>query len=96
MRREDWELLWRHMRLPVTSFAVLLGLLAVNVALGATVTFAWAWMIEAGVTVCMVLVVLLISMEVWRDAPLIRVFSALGFFWVLILFTMTLTDYLGR
>jgi cytochrome c oxidase subunit 4 len=44
----------------------------------------------------MVLVVLLISMEVAHDTPLIRVFSMLGFFWVLIMFTMTLTDYLAR
>jgi len=84
------------MRLPTISFAALLGLLAINVTLGATTPFRWAWMIEAGVTLCMVLVVLLVSMEVWRDTPLIRVFSMLGFFWVLIMFSMTLTDYLGR
>jgi len=96
MTQEERRLLWRHMRMPALSFVALMVLLAVNVALGAMLPFGHLWMVEAGVTLCMVLVVLLVSMEVWRDTPLIRVFSMLGFFWVLILFTMTLTDYLGR
>jgi len=94
--QEERRLLWRHMRTPAISFVSLMALLAINVALGATLPFRHVWMLEAAVTLCMVLVVLLVSMEVWRDTPLIRVFSLLGFFWVLIMFTMTLTDYLGR
>ncbi len=96
MTPEERRLLWRHMRTPAISFVALLSLLAVNVALGATLPFHNVWMVEAAVALCMVLVVLLVSMEVWRDTPLIRLFSMLGFFWVLMLFTMTLTDYLGR
>jgi cytochrome c oxidase subunit 4 len=96
MTPEERRLLWRHLRTPAISFVALLSLLAVNVALGATLPFRQVWMVEAAVTLCMVLVVLLLSMEVWRDTPLIRVFSMLGFFWVMIMFTMALTDYLGR
>jgi cytochrome c oxidase subunit 4 len=96
MTPEEKRLLWRHMRVPAISFGLLMSLLAVNVLLGATLPFRNVWMIEAAVTLCMVLVVLLISMEVWHDTPLIRVFSMVGFFWVLIMFTMTLTDYLAR
>ncbi len=96
MTAKERRLLWRHMRTPAISFLALMCLLAINVALGVTLPFRHVWMVEAAVTLCMVLVVLLVSMEVWRDTPLIRVFSMLGFFWVLMMFTMTLTDYLGR
>ena len=96
MTREDRATLWRHMRAPVLSFVALMALLAVNVVLGATLPFRAVWVAEAFVVVCMVLTVLLVSMEVWSEPPLVRVFSALGFFWLLILFGMTLVDYLTR
>ena len=96
MTREDRRTVWRRMRAPVLSFVALMALLAVNVVLGATLPFRAAWMVEAFVLVCMVVTVLLVSMEVWHEPPLVRVFSALGFFWVLILFGMTLVDYLTR
>jgi cytochrome c oxidase subunit 4 len=96
MTQEEKRQFRRHMRTPLISFAVLLTLLAINVTLGATLPFHGVWMLEAAVTLGMVLVVLLLSMEVSRDTPLIRVFSMLGFFWVAIMFTMTLTDYLAR
>ena len=89
-------MLWRHMRPAVFSFAGLLGLLAVNVVLGATLPFAGTYVMEALVVVCMVLVVLLVSMEVLEEPPLVRLFAGLGFFWVTILFGMTLVDYLSR
>ena len=44
----------------------------------------------------MVALILLVSMEVIHEPPLIRLFSGLGFFWVAILVGMTLTDYLAR
>ncbi len=96
MTAEDRRLLWRHMRAPVLSFVALMALLGVNVVLGATLPFRAVWAVEAFVVVCMVLTVLLVSMEVLQEPPLVRVFSSLGFFWVLILFGMTLVDYLTR
>ena len=96
MSRDDWHTLWRHMRPAVLSFVLLLGLLSVNVVLGATLPFTWTYMIEGVVVVCMVLTVLLVSMEVPQEPPLMRLFAGLGFFWVAILFTMTLVDYLTR
>jgi cytochrome c oxidase subunit 4 len=96
MTPEDRRVLWRHMRAPVFSFVALMTLLGVNVVLGATLPFRAVWMLEVVVVLCMVLNVLLVSMEVLQEPPLVRVFSALGFFWVLILFGMTLTDYLSR
>ena len=44
----------------------------------------------------MVLVVLIFSMELIHEPPLMRLFSAISFFWVAILFSMTLLDYLTR
>ncbi len=96
MSRDDWQTLWRHMRPAVLSFMLLLALLSVNVVLGATLPFSWAYIIEGVVVVCMVLTVLLVSMEVLQEPPLMRLFAGLGFFWVAIMFTMTLVDYLSR
>ncbi len=96
MSRDDWQILWRHMRPAVFSFIALLALLSVNVTLGATLPFTWAYIVEGVVLACMVLAVLLVSMEVLHEPPLMRLFAGLGFFWVAILFTMTLVDYLSR
>ncbi len=96
MSRDDWQTLWRHMRPAVFSFVLLLALLSVNVTLGATLPFSWAYIVEGVVVVCMVLTVLLVSMEVLHEPPLMPLFAGLGFFWVAIMFTMTLVDYLTR
>lgn len=93
---EDRALLRRRLRTPVLTCLTLLALLAVNVTLGATRPFAQVWIVELLVVAVMVALILLVSMEVIREPPLIRLFSALGFFWVAILVGMTLTDYLAR
>ena len=87
---------WAKMRVPVFSFVVLLVCLAGIILLGALVPSRTASFIEAGLTVCMIGTVLLFSMEVREEAPLMRFFSLLGFAWVLVLFGMTLLDYLSR
>lgn len=86
----------RHMRMPAASFVTLLVLLCGTVGLGAWQPFRLAYVAEVAITMCMVLVVLLVSMEVLREPPLVRVFAGLGFFWVMILFGMTTVDYLSR
>ncbi len=96
MTRSERQALVKHMRLPAISFVVLMLLLGVNVVLGSTLPFRGAYIVEAVATLCMVLTVLLVSMEVVREPPLIRLFSAVGFFWVAIMFGMTLVDYLSR
>ncbi|WP_336486588.1 oxidase [Methylobacterium nigriterrae] len=93
---DDRALLRRRLRTPLITFAALLALLAVNVTLGATLPFRHVWIVELLVVTAMVAIILLVSMEVRREPPLIRLFACLGFFWVAILFGMTLTDYLGR
>ena len=93
---DDNQDLRTQMRVPVLSFAALTLLLGVNVALGTFVPFTGLWMLELFVALAMVAVVLLFSMEILHEPPLIRLFSVLGFCWVGILFAMTLIDYTTR
>lgn len=96
MSEDDAGALWQHMRTPVRSFVMLVGFLGLTVLCGATLLVNWIWMVEALSTLCMVVIVLAVSMEVTHEPPLIRLFAVVGFFWVTILFGMTLTDYLFR
>ncbi len=96
MAEDDAAVFWQHMRTPARSFVMLLCLLGITVLCGATLPVHWIWMIEALSTLCMVVIVLVISMEVTHEPPLIRLFAVVGFFWVCILFGMTLVDYLFR
>ncbi len=88
--------LWRRMRVPTFAFAALMVLLGVNVVLGAWMPFSAVWIAELLVGLTMIVIVMLFSMEVLDEPPLIRLFSVLGFCWVGILFAMTLIDYLTR
>ncbi len=83
------------MRVPLMVFAALLALLAGNVLLG-QIAFGGAGYVEAAIAGVMVLLVLLFSMELILEPPIIRFFGLLGFLWVAIMFAMTLTDYLTR
>ena len=85
-----------RMREPILTFAGLLGLLALNAVAGWFQFFPNTWALNLGVLVLMIVTVLLFSMEVIKDPPLIRFFSARGFCWVGILFTMVLIDYTTR
>jgi cytochrome c oxidase subunit 4 len=96
MTQQERRQFLRHMRTPLLAFAALLALLGINVLLGALLPFRQAWIVEGIVMLCMVLVVLLFSMEVIHEPPLMRVFAILGFFWLAIMFGMTSVDYLSR
>jgi cytochrome c oxidase subunit 4 len=85
-----------RMQVPLLSFVALLALLGINVLFGATNPFPQVWMLETLVLASMVAVMLLFSMEILHESPLIRLFSVLGFCWVAILFGLTMIDYLTR
>ena len=93
---KDRALLWSRLRTPVRTFLALLALLAVNLGLGATRPFEQVWLLELAVVGAMAAIIVLVSMEVRHEPPLVRLFAGVGFFWVAILFGMTLTDYLTR
>lgn len=84
------------MRTPLLTMLALLAMLAVNGLLGYFFISDRTWIIEVFVATAMVATVITISMEAHKDPPIIRLFSGLGFFWVAILFTLTLLDYATR
>ncbi len=86
----------KGLRLPLFGTVTLLVLLGCSVLLGFTVPFAAAGYVEIGIAVVMVVVVLLTSMELEHESAIVRLFAGLGFFWLLILFGMTMQDYLTR
>ncbi len=86
----------RHMRMPVIGCLALLAMLACIVILGAWLPVRWTWMIESAIGACMVVTVLLFSMDVADEPPLHRFYACLGFFWVAILMCITIIDYLTR
>ncbi len=92
----DQHVLRERMRTPAYAFVALLAMLGVIVLLGGYLPFRNAWMLEATLTFAMVLTVLLFSMEVLKEEPILRVFSFAGFFWVLVLMGMTVLDFLTR
>lgn len=92
----DRRLLWSKMRTPLLAFAALIVLLAGIVLMGSWLPFRSVWIMEAMFTVAMIGIVLVFSMELPSEPPIIRFFAIVGFFWVAILFTMTLVDYLTR
>ena len=88
--------LLRRMDLPIRVFVGLMLSLATMVMFGVTDPFRHVWVLELLTLIVMIATVLLFSMEILREPPLIRLFSVLGFCWVAILFGMTLIDYLTR
>ncbi len=88
--------IWSHMRVPVFAFIALLGFLAGIVLIAQLMPSRTASFIEAGLTACMILTVLLFSMEVRAETPLLRFYASLGFCWLAILMAVTMIDYWTR
>ncbi len=83
-----------RMRTPAIVFVVLIVLLGGVSAVG-VLEPRW-WPLEFSLAASMVVMVLVFSMEMMKHQPIVRLFSLVGFFWVGILFAMTMTDYLTR
>ena len=90
------DAIWSAMRVPVFAFVALLGFLACIVLLGAFLPGRATSFLVVGLTLCMVGTVLLFSMEVRHEAPLLRFYSVLGFMWLAILVGMTMLDFVTR
>ena len=85
-----------RLRVPLVVFGVLMACLALNMTLAFLKPFAAAGYVEMAIAAGMAATVLLFSMEITHQSPLIRLFSVIGFFWVGILFALTLMDFLTR
>jgi cytochrome c oxidase subunit 4 len=84
------------LRVPFLTMVALVSLLAVNVLLGSFFITGYAWVAEVAIAAVMVAIVILVGMEIRHESPLIQLFSGLGFFWVAILFSLIMVDYLTR
>lgn len=96
MTDDDKRKIWKAMRVPVFAFVALLVFLAVIVGLGWFIPGRTTSFIEAGLTLCMILTVLLFSMEVRKEASLLKFYAGLGFCWLTVLMFMTMVDYITR
>ena len=96
LSEQDRKTLRSALRPPFFTLVASLVLLGIIVLLGAWLPFRHAWIVEAVVTLMMVATVLVVSMELPQEPPIIRFFALIGFAWVAILFTMTLVDYATR
>ena len=85
-----------RLRTPFFTLLALLSLLGINVLLGIFFIANRTWILEVFIAACMVAIVILFAMESLKDPPITRLFSALGFFWVAILFSLTMVDYATR
>lgn len=85
-----------RLRTPFFTWLALLALLGTNVILGVFFVGNRVWIVEAFIAAGMVAIVIMFAMEAHKEPPLIRLFSVLGFFWVAILFSLTMVDYATR
>jgi cytochrome c oxidase subunit 4 len=84
------------LRTPFLTMLALLLLLLINGLLGTFFTHGHAWVIEVLIAASMIVIVIVVSMEAHKEPPIIGLFSGLGFFWVAILLSLTVVDYLTR
>lgn len=83
------------LRMPVMVLIALWSLLLFNSLLG-TFIHNNIWYLEVPVAAIMVAIMILFAMEAVKSAPIVRLFAGLGFFWVAILFALTMVDYATR
>jgi cytochrome c oxidase subunit 4 len=48
------------------------------------------------ISVLMTLLIMAVFMHLRQDSPVVRLVAAAGFFWLMLMFTLTLSDYLTR
>jgi len=85
-----------RLRTPILTFLALQALLGTNVLLGIFFLGNRIWIVEVFIAAAMVAIVILFAMEALKDPPLTRLFAAIGFCWVAILFALTMVDYATR
>lgn len=81
----------------VSNFLALMVLLVITVWVsfyhfGDTINVA----IMLSIAILKMTLVVLIFMHVWWSSRLVQVFAAAGFLWLIIMFVLTFSDYIGR
>ena len=80
----------------VTVWAVLLVLLFLTWGVAELDLGRWNMVVAMSVAVVKMLLVVLIFMQVRYSSPLTWVFAAAGLFWLFIMISLTMGDYLTR
>lgn len=93
---EDRHELIERLRTPFIVFVVSLFLLGINGMLGVFFPHGHVWVAEVLIAGTMAAIVLIFSMELTSEPGIIRLFAGLGFFWVTLLVSLTMIDYLTR
>ena len=76
--------------------AALMGLLVLTVAVSFLPLGDVGVVVALGIAFAKMGLILLFFMHVRYGSPLTKVFAAVGFFWLLLLFVLTFSDYLTR
>ena len=77
-------------------FGLLIALLALSVLVAELDLGRWNFIAAAGIATCKAVFILMFFMHVRYSSHLIWLFSVAGFFWLAILFSLTLSDYVTR
>ncbi len=76
--------------------AALLALLAITVAAASIDLGPWNTVVALGIAACKALLVILFFMHVRHSDRVIWVYVLVGFFWLILLFSLTFGDYITR
>jgi cytochrome c oxidase subunit 4 len=82
-----------------TYFLVWLALMALLIATVVAASFDLGWLnsvIAIGIAICKTLLIVLFFMHVRVSSRLTWVFAGAGFFWLGILITLAMSDYISR
>jgi cytochrome c oxidase subunit 4 len=77
-------------------WALLIALAVINIALAFLPIGVWSWTIAYPIAALMALLIMIFFMHLRESTTLIRIFAAAGFFWLMLLFSISLADYLTR
>jgi cytochrome c oxidase subunit IV len=77
-------------------WALLIALAVINIALAFLPIGAWSWTIAYPIAALMALLIMIFFMHLHESTTLIRIFAVAGFFWLMLLFSISMADYLTR
>jgi cytochrome c oxidase subunit 4 len=80
----------------LTVFAILMALLGATVIVSEMEFGAWNFLVAAGIATVKAVLIILFFMHVRYSTPLTWLVAGAGFFWLAILFGLTLADYFTR
>lgn len=84
---------WRG---PVLTWLALMALLVATVYLAFMPLGHWNVVVSVAIGGIKAALIVLFFMELWRAEGLLRLAAAAGVFWLVVMFTLTFSDFLSR